>query len=174
MNNRLLIVIFFLITTLAREAVSQTDACANPNAPRIGLIAEDDFKDTASSPQSDSRVKTIVNAEIKFRDQLARRLPPGSCIVTSHNIFNDAKNYPQLKGSPIIEIRGDASMKNTDVFALAVTVSSTQGIYALDQLRLFTLPLLIESESDYALKAEGFMVYWGAWWSMPLARPEKK
>jgi hypothetical protein len=162
------------MTTLVRPAVSQTDSCANPNAPRIGLIAEDAFTDAASSPQSDARMKSIVNAEIKFRDQLARRMPTGACIVTSHNIFNDAKNYPQLKGSPIIEIRGDASTKNTGVFALAVTISSTQGVYAQDQLRLFTLPLLIESESDYTFKSEGFMVAWGAWWSASPTHLEKK
>jgi hypothetical protein len=46
------------------------------------------------------------------------------------------------------------------VFALAVTVSAAEGIYAQDQLRLFTMPVLIETESDYASGADAVMKHW--------------
>jgi hypothetical protein len=99
-------------------------------------------------------------ADTRFRDELARRMPASACIVMSRDIFDDAKNFPQLKGSTIFEISAAASPKNPNVFALAVTVSVAEGIYAQDQLRLFALPVLIEAESDYAQGAEDVMKYW--------------
>lgn len=105
-----------------------------------------------------------MDADTKFRDQLAQRLPVGSCIVTSGEIFEDPKNFPQLKGSPIVEISADASPNNPGVFAIAVTVSSAGGINVQDDFRMFTVPVLIESDSDYARGADGVMKFWQFWY----------
>jgi hypothetical protein len=83
--------------------------------------------------------------------------------VTSREIFDDPKNFPQLKGSTIVEIKADASLKSPSVFALAITVSSTEGIYVRDESRMFTVPVLIESNTDYARGAEGLLKFWQFW-----------
>lgn len=151
-----------LVGCSTKFALSQTGACANPNAPRIGLLIQDKFAETvpASPRELVALSKRRVDADSRFRDQIAKRLPASACIVMSRDIFDDAKNFPQLKGSTIFEISADPSPKNAGVFALSVTVSAAQGIYAQDELRLFTIPVLIETESDYAQGAEAVMKYW--------------
>jgi hypothetical protein len=151
-------------------ALSQDSGCANPNAPRIGLLIQDKLTstDNKSSPQVDTLSKRLVDADTKFRDQLVKRLSPDWCIVTNREIFYDSKNFPQLKGSTVIEIKADASSKNPSVFAFAITVSSVGGIYAQDQLRLFTVPVLIETDTDFAQGADRIMKFWqffGEAWS---------
>jgi hypothetical protein len=56
----------------------------------------------------DGSLKREVEADTKFRDTLQKHLASGTCIVTSHTIFEDPKNYPQLKGSTEIEIKAAA------------------------------------------------------------------
>lgn len=165
MNRLAYMVIFICIAISGSVASSQSSACANPNATRIALLVQDRpaANDGTSSPQSSALSKRLVAADTKFRDQIAQRLSPNACIVTSVEIFEDPKNFPQLKGSPIIEISADASLKNPDVFALAVTVRSAGGIYARDDFQMFTIPVLIENDSDYARGAAGFMKFWQGW-----------
>jgi hypothetical protein len=152
MNRVAFTIVFIWIAIAGNLAISQTSTCANPNAPRIGLLIQDKqaTTDAGSSPELDALSKRVMDAESRFRDQLALRLPANACIVTSPEIFEDPKNFPQLKGSPIIEISADASLKNPGVFALAVTVSSAGGIYARDDFRMFTIPVLVETDTDYA------------------------
>jgi hypothetical protein len=165
MNHLARTVIFICIVISGNVALSQPSACANPNAPRIGLLIQNQpaANDPASSPQLVALSKRLIAAAARFRDQLAQRLPANACIVTSLEIFDDPKNFPQLKGSPIIEISADGSFKNPGVFALAVTVSSAGGIYARDDFRMFTIPVLIETDSDYARGADGLMKFWQVW-----------
>jgi hypothetical protein len=154
--------VFVWIAATGNLALSQANACANPNAPRIGLIIRDNTTPSAPAPAPElvAALSRLAAAETNFRDQLARRLPASACVVTDRGIFNDPKNFPQLKGSTIFEISADGSPKNPSVFALAVTVSAAEGIYAQDQLRLFTMPVLIETESDYASGADAVMKHW--------------
>ncbi len=165
MNQLMRTVAVIWIAISGSFALSQTNACANPNAPRIGLLILDNqaTPDPAASSQSLDLSKRLVAADTTIPDQLLQRLPADVCIVTKRDIFNDPKNFPQLKGSTIIEISADASLKNPSVFALAVTVSSAEGIYAHDQFRMFTRPVLIEADSDYALGAEGILKFWQFW-----------
>jgi hypothetical protein len=156
---------FIWIAIAGNLALSQVTACANPNAPRIGLLIQDKpaVNDPASSPQLVALSKRLLAADTRFRDQLAQRLPANACVVTSEDIFDDPKNFPQLKGSLIIEISADASFRNPNVFALAVTVSTAQGINWQDELLMFTIPVLIESDSDYSRGAESVMKFWQFW-----------
>lgn len=175
MSHLARIAIFTWIAISGNFALSQNNVCADPNAPRIGLLILDKpaTADPASLPQLAALSKRLVDADTRFRDQLAQRLPPNACIVTSRDIFDDPKNFPQLKGSMIIEISADASFKNPGVFALAVTFSAAQGIYAQDEFLMFTIPVLIETESDYARGADGVMKFW-QFWSKAAARGQQK
>lgn len=165
MNCLVRTVAFIWIAVAGNLALSQTSACANPNAPRIGLLIMDKpaMTDPGSSPQLMTLSKRLLAADTQFRDQLALRLPTNACVVTSEDIFDDPKNFPQLKGSLIIRINADASFKNQSVFALAVTVSTAQGINWQDDLLMFTIPVLIESDSDYSRGAESVMKFWQFW-----------
>ena len=144
MNRVVRTTVFIWIVIAGNFALSQTNTCANPNAPRIGLLIQDSqaTTDSGSSPRLVALSRQLVDADIELRDQLALRLPADSCIVTSRDIFNDPKNFPHLKGSTVIEIKADASFRNPGVFAFAVTVSSVGGIYVQDQSRMFTIPVL--------------------------------
>jgi hypothetical protein len=175
MNRVAHMVIFFCIAVSGKIALSQSSACANPNATRIALVIlnQPAANDPASSPQLAALSKRLVDAAARFRDQLAQRLPANACIVTSLEIFEDPKNYPRLKGSPMIEISADASFKNPSVFALAVTVSSAGGIYARDDFRMFTIPVLIETDSDFARGADGLMKFWQGWVEAATHGPNK-
>jgi hypothetical protein len=165
MNRLAHMVIFICIAISGNVALSQPSACADPNATRIALLIQNQpaANDAASWPQLVALSKRLIDAAARFRDQLAQRLPANACIVTSLEIFEDPKSFPRLKGSPMIEISADGSFKNPSVFALAVTVSSAGGIYARDDFRMFTIPVLIETDSDYARGADGFMKFWQVW-----------
>ncbi len=169
------VIISVWIAATGSLAFAQAGACASPNAPRIGLLIKDKIlaPDPTASPELIALSKRLVAADTKFRDQLAQRLSPSQCIVTDPEVFYDPKNFPQLKGTPIIEIKADASFKNPSVFALAVTVSSTEGVNARDEFRMFTIPVLIESDSDYAQGAETVMKYW-QYWGEAAAHDQKK
>jgi len=165
MNHLARTVAFIWIAISGTFGLSQTSACANPSAPRIGLLIQDKppTTDPALSPQLVALKKRLIDADTRFRDQLAERLPGNACIVTSREIFDDPKNFPQLKGSTIVEIRADASFKNPSVFALAITVSSIEGTYVRDESRMFTIPVLIETDADYPRGAEGLLKFWQFW-----------
>jgi hypothetical protein len=165
MNHLARTVLFICVAISGNIALSQPSACANPNATRIALVIlnQPATNDPASSPQLVALSKRLIDADVEFRDQLAQRLPAKTCIVTSLDVFEDPKNFPQLKGSPIIEISAEASSKNPGVFALAVTVSSAGGINAQDNFQMFTIPVLIETDFDYARGADGFMKFWHVW-----------
>jgi hypothetical protein len=175
MNQLARTVIFICIAFSGNIALSQPNACANPNAPRIGLLIQDQpaANDPVSSPQLVALSKRLIDADARFRDQLTQRIPANACVVTSLEIFEDPKNYPQLKGSPIIEISASPSFKNPGVFALAVTVSSAGGIYARDDFRMFTIPVLIETDADYARGADGLMKFWQVWGEAATHGPNK-
>jgi hypothetical protein len=175
MNRVARTIVFLWIAVGGNFALSQTGTCANPNAPRVGLLIQDKQakSDAGSSPQLVAQSKRLVDADIKLRDELAQRLPTDSCVVTNRDIFNDPKNFPQLKGSTIIEIKADASFRNPSVFAFAVTVSAVEGIYAQDQLRMFTIPVLVETDSDYARGADGLMKFWQVWGEAATHGPNK-
>jgi hypothetical protein len=117
--------------------------------------------------------KRLVSADTKFRDLLAQRLSADICIVTNREVFTDPKNFPQLKGSTIIEIGADASSKDPNILALAVSVGSIQGVYLQDQLRMFSIPVLIESDSDYARGVDIVMKFW-QFWVEAASRDQKK
>ncbi len=165
MNQLVSAVVFIGIAISANLALAQSDACANPSATRIGLLIQNKpiTNDPKTSPQMVDLSKRLVAADTKFRDLLAQRLSADVCIVTNRDIFTDQKNFPQLKGSTIIEIVASASSKDTNVLALAVTVGSIQGVYMQDQLRMFTVPVLIESDSDYARGVDDVMKFWQFW-----------
>jgi hypothetical protein len=158
-------VVFIGIAILGNFALAQSDACANPSATRIGLLIQNRpiTTDSTTSPQMVDFSKRLVAADIKFRDLLAQRLSADVCIVTNREVFTDPKNFPQLKGSTIIEIEADASSNDPNVLAIAVSVGSTQGVYMQDQLRMFTVPVLIESDSGYARGVDIVMKFWQFW-----------
>jgi len=124
-------------------------------------------------PQMVDFSKRLVSADTKFRDLLAQRLSADICIVTNREVFTDPKNFPQLKGSTIIEIGADASSKDPNILALAVSVGSIQGVYLQDQLRMFSIPVLIESDSDYARGVDIVMKFW-QFWVEAASRDQKK
>jgi len=157
--------VFFGIVIWGNFALAQNDACANPSATRVGLLIQNKpiTNDPAASPQVVDLSKRLVAADTKFRELLAQRLSADVCIVTNRDVFTDPKNFPQLKGSNIVEIGADASPKNPNVIALAVTVGTTQGVFMQDQLRMFTIPVLIESDSDYARGVDIVMKFWQLW-----------
>ncbi len=175
MNQLVRAVVFIGIAISGNLALAQSDACANPSATRIGLLIQNKSitNDPKASPQMVDLSKRLVAADTKFRDLLAQRLSADVCIVTNRDIFTDQKNFPQLKGSTIIEIVADASSKDPNVLALAVTVGSTQGVYMQDQLHMFTIPVLIESDSDYARGVDSVMKFW-QFWADAATRDQKK
>lgn len=153
------------IAVFGSFALAQNDACANPSAARIGILLQNRpiAKDSTTTPQMIELSKRLVAADSKFRDLLVQRLSADICIVTNRDVFTDAKNFPQLKGSTVIEIGADASSKDPNVLALAVSVGSIQGVYVQDQLRMFSVPVLIESDSDYARGVDIVMRFWQFW-----------
>ena len=157
--------VFIGIATWGNFALAQSDACANPSATRVGLLIQNKpiTNDPAASPQVVELSKRLVAADTKFRELLAQRLSADVCIVTNRDVFTDPKNFPQLKGSNIIEIGADATPKDPNALALAVTVGTTQGVFMQDQLRMFTIPVLIESDSDYARGVDIVMKFWQFW-----------
>lgn len=156
-------------------ALAQNDACANPSAARIGLLIQNRpiTRDSTTSPQMVDFSKRLVTADTKFRDLLAQRLSADVCIVTNRDVFTDPKNFPQLKGSTVIEIGADASSNDPNVLAIAVSVGTTQGVYMQDQLRMFTVPVLIESDSGYARGVDVVMKFW-QFWAEAAAHDQKK
>lgn len=156
-------------------ALSQTNACANPNAPRVGLFTMHNQApaDPASPANLIALLKREGAAEIKFRDQLAQRLSAGSCIVTNLDVFSDPKNFPQLKGSPSFKINAAPSFTNPNLFAIAITATAVQGPYAEDEFLMFTQPVLIEGDSDYTSGADVVMKMWQLV-SEGLSRPQNK
>jgi hypothetical protein len=168
-------VVFIGIAISGNFAFAQSDACANPSATRIGLLIQNRpiTNDPAASPQMVELSKRLVAADTKFRDLLAQRLSADVCIVTNREVFTDSKNFPQLKGSTVIEIGADASSKDPNVLALAVSVGSIQGVYVQDQLRMFSIPVLIESDSDYARGVDIVMKFW-QFWAEAASRDQKK
>jgi hypothetical protein len=151
------IVLLWLLAS-ATFALSQASPCANPNAPRVGLIAMHNRAFLADSPSSFiALTKRLTVAETKFINQLAQRLPPDSCIVRDGEIFSDPKNFPQLKGSLTFEISAAPSPRNPNVYALAISISVVEGIYAENQFHVLTQPILIETEADYASGAQTVM-----------------
>jgi len=175
MKTSLRILIFLVYAVPVIQATAQSESCANPNAPRIGILAqtEGSFAHAGKSPELLAFVNRFVDAEDKLRVRLENLLPADVCIVRNREVFDDPKNYPQLKGSTVVEIQAVASRKNPEVFALAVTVSRTLGVNVTDEFRMFTIPVLIESESDYASGAEDVMRYWRSW-SAAEASDQKK
>jgi hypothetical protein len=161
MNYISRVAILFWMGIPGHFALSQMSACANPNAPRIGLmIRNKTHSDHTSSPELTAFLKRKETAEIKFRDQLTLRLPANSCVVTDWDVFSDPKNFPQLKGSSVFEISASPSLRNPNLYALAVTMIAVQGPYVEDQLHMVTEPVLIEADSDYAHGAEIVMIGW--------------
>jgi hypothetical protein len=167
--------VFIGIVISGNFALAQSDACANPSATRIGLLIQNRpiTSDSTTSPQMVDFSKRLVSADTKFRDLLAQRLSADICIVTNREVFTDPKNFPQLKGSTIIEIGADASSKDPNILALAVSVGSIQGVYLQDQLRMFSIPVLIESDSDYARGVDIVMKFW-QFWVEAASRDQKK
>lgn len=168
-------VVFIGIVILGGAAFAQSDACANPSATRIGLLIQNRpiVSDSTTPQQMVDFSKRLVSADTKFRDLLAQRLSADICIVTNREVFTDPKNFPQLKGSTIIEIGADASSKDPNILALAVSVGSIQGVYLQDQLRMFSIPVLIESDSDYARGVDIVMKFW-QFWVEAASRDQKK
>ena len=165
MNQLVRAVVFAGIAMGGSFAFAQSDACANPSAARIGMLIQNKLitGDPTASPQVVALSKRLVAADTKFRELLAQRLSADVCIVTNRDVFADPKNYPKLKGSTIIEIGADALPKDPNVLALAVSVGSTQGVFMQDQLRMFSIPVLIESDSDYARGIDIVMKFWQLW-----------
>jgi hypothetical protein len=175
MNHLVRAVAFIWIAVWGSFALAQSDACANPSAARIGMLIQNKLiaKDPTASPQVVELSKRLVAADTKFRELLAQRLSADVCIVTNRDVFNDPKNYPQLKGSTIIEIGADALPKDPSVLALSISVGSTQGVFMQDQLRMFSIPVLIESDSDYARGIDIVMKLW-QFWADAASRDQKK
>ena len=168
-------VVFIGIATSGSVAFAQSDACANPSASRIGLLIQNRpiTRDSTTSSQMVDFSKRLVAADTKFRDLLAQRLSADVCVVTNREVFNDPKNFPQLKGSTIIEIGSDASSNDPNILAIAVSVGSTQGVFMQDQLRMFSVPVLIESDSGYARGVDIVMKFW-QFWADAATRDQKK
>jgi hypothetical protein len=168
-------VVFIGIVILGGAAFAQSDACANPSATRIGLLIQNRpiVSDSTTPQQMVDFSKRLVAADTKFRDLLAQRLSANVCIVTNREVFTDPKNFPQLKGSTIIEIGSDASSNDPNILAIAVSVGSTQGVFMQDQLRMFSVPVLIESDSGYARGVDIVMKFW-QFWADAATRDQKK
>jgi hypothetical protein len=165
MKQLMRVVVFVGIAIWGNFAFAQSDACANPSAARVGMLIQNKLitGDPTASPQAVELSKRLVAADTKFRELLAQRLSAEVCIVTNRDVFADPKNYPQLKGSTIIEIGADALPKDPNVLALSVSVGSTQGVFMQDQLRMFSIPVLVESDSDYARGIDIVMKFWQFW-----------
>ncbi len=168
-------VVFVGIAILGNFAFAQSDACANPSATRVGILIQNKpiTNDPSASQQVVELSKRLVAADAKFRNLLAQRLSPDICIVTNRDVFTDSKNFPQLKGSTVIEIGADALPKDPNVLAIAVSVGSIQGVYLQDQIRMFSIPVLIESDSDYARGVDIVMKFW-QFWADAASRDQKK
>jgi hypothetical protein len=81
MNHLARTVAFIWIAISGTFGLSQTSACANPSAPRIGLLIQDKPStiDPALSPELVALKKRLIDADTRFRDQLAERLPGNAC-----------------------------------------------------------------------------------------------
>jgi hypothetical protein len=128
--------------------------------------------DEGTSSSLATLMKREQGAEIKLRDELQKRLESSACIVTSMDIFDDPKNYPQLRGSTVFNITAEASPSHPTVFALSVTATAAEGILWTQTLPMFTIPVLIETEADYSSEADGVLHYWG-FWGKAMSQKEK-
>jgi len=151
---------------------AQHDPCANPKAPRVGVLLT--LGEQPKSSDSDF-VKRGAAFESRFRDELIKLLPPDSCVVRDVWVFSDPENFPALKGSMVFEISVLPSVRNPKVAAIAVEMKAVQGAYFEQNLCLGSLPVLIESDSDFKVGAEDVMRFWaymtkGMTKEMPKAR----
>ena len=147
MRTRFLVLSLCLIILSPARLCAQNDPCANPKTPRIGVL-------TGEQPKSSD--SDFVKRE------LIKLLPPDSCLVRDVGVFGDPENFPALKGSMVLKISVLPSFKNPNVAAIAVQMEAVEGAYWEQALCYGTLPVLIESDSDFKIGAQGVMRYWAS------------
>jgi hypothetical protein len=157
MRTRFLVLSLCLIILSPARLCAQNDPCANPKTPRIGVL-------TGEQPKSSDSdfVKRGAAVGNRFRDELIKLLPQDSCLVRDVGVFGDPENFPALKGSMVLKISVLPSFKNPNVAAIAVQMEAVEGAYWEQALCYGTLPVLIESYSDFKIGAQGVMRYWAS------------
>jgi len=150
----LLTLLVFAISSL--RSLAQSDVCANPTAPRVGIITGPQPK--ASDAQFERRTADV---ELRFSQALTTLLGPNVCVVHDSKVFSDAKNFPDLKGSMLFHIEAQPSLKNEGVAAISVRGDSVRDIYAEHAVPIIlTLPILIEKDADYDTGAQKVLTMW--------------
>jgi hypothetical protein len=162
--------VLLLLVSMAAVGVgwagAQDDACASPKSARIGILIAardpDKIPDKSASKASAEAIATLrreFEVESRFRDALIRKMA-GVCVVREGGIFKDAQNYPELKGSMLIQIVAQPSAKNPKVAAVSVTLGATQGPQADQNFQLGQMAVLIEDDADYEEGVKAFLKYW--------------
>lgn len=152
---RLLSIALTAISLLpALPVAAQKNPCADPQAPRFGVILTDESKASDSGLE-----KRRYQAGIQFQGALEKQLT-GLCILRDFAVFDDPKSYPALSGSPVFVIRVHPSLKHQNVAVIAVEIKTMHGPYVEDSVSLGAEPLLIESDTDYEDGAKMIMMFY--------------
>src|SRR5208283_3962395 len=134
--------------------LAQSDICANPTAPRVGIVTGPQSK--ASDPIF---AKRKADVEGRFSQALIKQLGPDVCVVRDSNIFSDPKNFPALKGSMLFRIEAQPSLKNDGIAAIAVRGDAIQGANIEQSVSVVLChPVLIEKDSDFSTGAQGVLM----------------
>jgi hypothetical protein len=147
----------FCALTLSSSRVNAEDnSCANPQAPRIGII-------TLSSNGASNSANVLTAKSAEFENRLANQLIAqlnGICVVRDIKLFDNPANYPALKGSVLVHIAAEASLHYPKIAAIAIHLEAVQGPYMGQAYPLGTFPVLIEDDSDFEIAAKGILQFW--------------
>jgi hypothetical protein len=140
---------------LAIRATAQ-DGCGNPNAPRIFIhtIQTDETAQNAVARRSAVIGNKLSKA---LADRIAQR---HACVLFDDSLLSEPSSFPALRGSALINISVQPSLKDADNAAIAIEIEAVEDIYVEKNFHIGTLPLLIEKGTQYDSLANDVLHYW--------------
>lgn len=142
-------VAILLVLLISTRVVAQDNSCANPKTARLGVLVITPKTVTSKMGRS------ALDFESRFADALVKvKQFQLFCLVREAEPFGDPANYPAMKGSVMIMIASEPSVRSSGVAAIAVGIQITEGPTVWDGMSLATVPVLIESPSDVDKGAE--------------------
>ena len=151
-------VVYVALLLACSNLNAQTDPCANPKAFRTGVFITTNKPSSSGSQISNYLIRKFT-AESRLRQELVKQLA-GTCVVMDIDVFSDPANYPALKGSTLFELFAAPSLRHPETSAVAVSIIINNGPYFEQNIPLVTVPLMIETDSDYAMGAKMAVQSW--------------
>jgi len=108
-------------------------------------------------PSDSEQVKRAAAVGHHFEVALAKLLGTGTCIVHDMDVFSDPRNFPAQRGSMLVTIMVEASLRNAGTAAISVDFDAAEGPYVENIFHITTAAVLIEPGSDFDAAAERVM-----------------